>query len=188
MSLHSCSHRAGSLQGPHLQLQSQLRPPQPRRFPASPETRGASGKGRPRKPCTRGGERALSLCRKRGDSTLGFHNPQTFPTSPISHSRPPCRQSWLIETRAGSHLTPRAGFPKQTATGNSNEIQKGNCSYCCPTHTHVPSSPPHPFLLGSEAQGLCCRAAPAQTHPMPGSCGTAEQRGPGSVAGETSPG
>lgn len=82
---------------------------------------------------------------------------------PISDLR--CRQSWLMQTRAGSHLAPRSGFPKQTATGNSNEIQKGNCSYHCPTHTHVPSSPPHPFLLGSEAEGPCCRAAPAQTHP-----------------------
>lgn len=183
MSLHSCSHRAGSLQGPCLQLQSQLR-----RFPASPERRGASGKGRPLQ--KRWKESAFRT-QKKGEtvpwaSTTHRHSLQL--PFPISDLR--CRQSWPIQTRAVSHLAPRSGFPKQTATGNSNEIQKGNCSYRCPTHTHVPSSPPHPFLLGSQAEGLCCRAAPAQTHPhsQQRRGGAAEQHGPGSAAGETSPG
>lgn len=126
------------------------------------------------------------LTQKKGErvpwaSTTHRHSLQLL--SPSSDLQ--CRQSWLIQTRTGSHLTPRSGFPKQTATGNSNEIQKGNCSYHCPTHTHVPSSPPHPFLLRSQAEGLFCRAAPAQTHPHSRQGrGTAEQRGPGSAAGE----
>lgn len=127
------------------------------------------------------------LTQKKGEmvlwaSTTHRHSLQLpFPVSDLR-----CRQSWLIQTGAGSHLAQRSGFPKQTATGNSNEIQKGNRSYRCPTHTHVPSSSPHPFLLGSEAEGLRCRAAPAQTHPRSRQShgyGTAEQRGPSSAAG-----
>lgn len=83
-------------------------------------------------------------------------NPQTFPTTSFTHFRPPhAGRGGCLQTRAGSHLTPHSGFPNQTATGNLSEIQKGNCSYHCPTHTHVPSSPPHP--LPSR------KAAPTQT-------------------------
>lgn len=177
--------------GPCLQLQSQPRPLQPRTFPASPERRGASGKERPRKPCTRGGGRVLFFTQKKGEmlpwaSTTHRHSLHLpFPVSDLGG-----RQSWLIQTRAGSHLAPRSGFPKQTATGNSSEIQKGNCSYHCPTHTHVPSSPPHPFLLGSRAEGLCCRAAPAHTHPRSRQSrhSGAARHGPGPAASETPPG
>lgn len=132
------------------------------------------------------------LTQKKGEtvpwaSTTHRHSLELpFPSSDLQ-----CRQSWLIQTHTGSHLALRSlsHFPKQTATGNANEIQKGNCSYHHPTHTHVPSSPPHPFLLGSTAEGLFCRAAPAQTRPhSQQGCGTAEQHGPGSAAGETSPG
>lgn len=186
MSLHSCSHRAGSLQGPCLQLQSQLRPPTAQKVPSFTRE-----KRRYQERKKRWREGAF-LAQKKGEtvpwaSTTHRHSLQLpFPISDLL-----CRQSWLIQTRTGSHLTPCSGFPKQTATGNSNEIQKGNCSYHCPTHTHVPSSPPHPILSGSKAEGLCCRAAPAQTHPHARQscrCGTAEQHGPGSAAGEMSPG
>lgn len=54
---------------------SRARPLQPRRFPASPKRRGASGKERPRKPCRRGGGRALSLPRKMERCYSGLPQP-----------------------------------------------------------------------------------------------------------------
>lgn len=72
-----CLCRAGSLQGPCLQLQSQLRCPQPRRFLASPKRRGASEKGRPS--CRRGGGRVLSLPRKRERRYPGLPQPTDTP-------------------------------------------------------------------------------------------------------------
>lgn len=173
--------------------------------PCSPEgsqlhpRRGGSGKGRPRESCRRSGGRGAFLTQKKGEmAPWASSNPQTFPTTSFTHFRPPhAGRGGCLQTRVGSHLTPHSGFPNQTATGNLSEIQKGNCSYHCPTHTHVPSSPPHPLPPRKGSTGPLPQGSP-YSNPihMPRAvhsscaahgCSRAEKHSPGLVTGKTSP-
>lgn len=117
-------------------------------------------------------------------------NPQTFPTPSLTHFSPPrASRGGRAQTHAGSHLAPRSGFPNQTATGNFNEIQKGNCSYHCPTHTHLPSSPPQPLPPTMRSRRSLLQGSPYSNpiHSSHAACGRSRAKpSPGLGAGDTS--
>lgn len=163
--MHSCSHRAGSLRGPCLRLQSQLRPLQPRRFPASPERRGGNGKGRPREPCRRDGGRGLPLPRKKERWHPGLpatHRPSLQLPLPISDL--PVQAEVAAYRHVQAHTSPLAVVSQTKQQQETSMKFKREIAVTTAQHIHTCLPPLHtPFLPGKEEEGLCCEAAPTQT-------------------------
>lgn len=137
------------------------------------------------------------LAQKRGEmAPWASNNPQALPTTSFTHVRPfHASRGGCLQTCAGSHLTPLSGFPNQTATGNFNEIQKGNQLPLPNTYTRafLLSIPPPP---GKGSRELLLQGSP-YSNPihMPtvihGSHAAhrrsrVEEQSPSLVAGETS--
>lgn len=189
MSLHSCSHRAGSLRGLCLRLQSQLRPPQPSEFPASPKGRGRMGKGRPRNLAEEMEQGWAFLTQSKGQmAPWAFSNPQTFPTTPFTLFRPPVQAEVAAHSHTQAHASPLAVVSQTKQQQETSMKFKREIAVTTAQHTCLP--PFHtPFLPGREArQPQLKPRSQSCSRPSrcPWTCG-AEKSSPGAAAGETSP-
>jgi len=139
--------------------------PTAQKVPRFTRNKSGSGKGRPREPCVRDGGRGLSLPKIREMAPWVSSNPQTFSTTSSTHVRP-----LLVQAEAAAYRHVQAHTSPLVVVSQTKHQQETSMKFKRETavttaqhiHTHLP--PLHtPFLLGREAEGLHCKAAPTRT-------------------------